>query len=62
MSLGVPVTDAALDLIEKVGAARIRQVSEVANQVCDRMLVARAAMSLKNCHGFRGPGNVTLPC
>jgi hypothetical protein len=40
MTLGVPVADAALYLLEKVGAARIRQVAEVANEVCDRMLVA----------------------
>jgi hypothetical protein len=58
MTLGVPVADAALYLIEKVGATRIRQVSEAANKVCDRMLVARAAMFLKNCHGFCCPGNV----
>jgi hypothetical protein len=44
--------DAAPYLIKKVGAARIRQVSEVANEVRDRKLVARAAMSLKNCHGL----------
>jgi hypothetical protein len=60
MTLSVPVADAALYLVEKVGAARIRQVSEVANKVCERMLVACAAMSLKNCHRFRGSGNV--PC
>ena len=60
MTLGVPAADAALYLVEKVGAARIRQVSEAANKVCERMLVACAAMSLKNCHRFRGYGNV--PC
>ena len=49
---------AALDLVEKVEAALIRQVSEVANQDCDRMLVARATMSLKDCNHLRGPGNV----
>jgi hypothetical protein len=58
MTLGVPVADAALYLVEKVEAAHIRQVSEVANEVCDRMLVARAAMLLKSRHGFRNPGNV----
>jgi len=55
MTFAVPVADAALYLVEKVEAAHIRQVSEVANEVCDRMLVARAAMLLKSCHGFRGP-------
>jgi hypothetical protein len=29
---------------EKIRAARIRHVAEIANKVCDRMLVARAAM------------------
>ena len=58
MTFGVPVADAALYLIEKVEAAHIRQVSEVANEVCDRMLVACAAILLKSCHGLRGPDNV----
>jgi hypothetical protein len=43
MTLGVPVTDAAPYLITKVGAALIRQVPEVANEVCDGVFVARAA-------------------
>jgi hypothetical protein len=60
MTLGVPVADAALYLIEKVGTACIRQMSDIANEVCDCMLVARAAISLKNRHRFRGSGNV--PC
>ena len=58
MTLGVPMADPALYLVEKVEAALLSQVSEVANEVCDRMLVARAAMSLKNRHRFRGSGNV----
>ena len=58
MTLGVPMADAALYLVEKVEAALLRQVSEVANEVCDRMLVACVAMFLKNCHRFRGPVNV----
>ena len=58
MTLGVPMADAALYLVEKVEAALIRQVAEVANEVCDRMLVACAAMSLKNRHRFRGSDNV----
>src|SRR5215475_3813286 len=46
MTFGVPVADAALHLIEKVEAAHTRQVPAVANHVCDRMLVACAAMLL----------------
>ena len=60
MTLGVPMADAAFYLVEKVEAALISQVSEVANEVGDRMLVACAAMLLKNRHCFRGPGNVAL--
>ena len=44
MTLGVPMADAALYFVEKVEAALIRQVAEVANEVCDRMLVACAAI------------------
>jgi hypothetical protein len=33
-------------------------VSEIANQVCDGMLVAGAAVLLKNRDGLGGPGNV----
>jgi hypothetical protein len=58
MTLGIPVTNAALYLVEKVEPVLLRQVSEVANEVGDRMLVACAAVSLKNCHRFRGSGNV----
>ena len=50
--------DAPLCLTDEVKAAILGQVSEVANEVRDRMLVARAAMLLKSRHGFRNPGNV----
>jgi hypothetical protein len=59
MTLGVPVANGAPYLVEKVEAALLGQMSEIANEVCDRMLVAGAAMCLKNCHGFCGPGYVT---
>src|SRR5262249_29764668 len=41
MMLGVPMANASLYLTEEVEAAFFGQVSEVANEVCDRMLVAR---------------------
>jgi len=56
--LGVPVANAPPYLAKEVEAALLGQVSEVANKVCDRMLVACAAMFLKNCYCFRGPSNV----
>jgi hypothetical protein len=46
MMLRVPVPDAPLDLAEKVEAALLREVSEVADQVCNGMLVTSAAMPL----------------
>ena len=52
------MANAAPYLVEKVEAAPLSQVSEIANEVCDRMLVACAAMFLKNCHCIRGPGNM----
>lgn len=39
--------DAPLDLAEKVEAALLHQVPEVADQVCDSMLVVAVAPSLK---------------
>jgi hypothetical protein len=47
MTLGVPVADTAPDFVEKVKAARLCQVSEIANEVCDHILVACAAMLLE---------------
>ena len=55
---GMMLGDAPLCLTDEVKAAILGQVSEVANEVRDRMLVARAAMLLKSRHGFSGPGNV----
>ena len=43
MMFGVPVPDASLDLAEKVEAPLLRQVPEVADQVCDGMLVSGVA-------------------
>ena len=58
MMLCVPVTDAPFDLAEKIEAALLRQVSEVADQVCDGMLVTSAAVPLKNGDCLGGPRNV----
>jgi hypothetical protein len=58
MMLGVPMPDAPPDLAEKVEAALLRQVPEVADKVCDGMLVTSVAVSLKYGDGLGGPGNV----
>ena len=55
MLLRVPMPNAPLDLAEKVKAKVIGQVSEVADQVCDRMLIATSAVLLKNRDGLGGP-------
>ena len=57
--LGVPVPNASLYLIEEVEAALLGQVSEVANQVCDSMLVAGATLLLENGHRVSGSGDVS---
>ena len=57
-TLSMPVTDAALDFVQKVEATLLGQVSKVANEVRDRMLVAGAAMLLKNRNRFGRSGNV----
>jgi hypothetical protein len=46
MMLRVPVPDAPLGLAEKVEATLLREVPEVADQVCNGMLVTSAAVSL----------------
>ena len=56
---GVPMPDASLYLTEEVKAALLGQVSEVANLVCDSMLVAGATMLLENGHRISGPGDVS---
>jgi hypothetical protein len=58
MALGVPMANASLYLTEEVKAAFLGQVSEVANEVCDGMLVACATMLLENSYRFGGPRDV----
>jgi hypothetical protein len=47
-----------LSSLRKSEAALLREVSEVADQVCNGMLVTSAAMPLKNGDGFGGPRNM----
>jgi hypothetical protein len=56
--VGVPVPSAPLCLIDEIKAALLGKVSEVANEVCDGMFVACAAMFLENCNRFRSPSDV----
>jgi hypothetical protein len=58
MMFRVPVPNPSPDLTDKVKAALLSQVSEIANQVCDGMLVAGAAVPLISRDGVGGPGNV----
>src|ERR1019366_1434908 len=58
MMLSVPVSNAPLHLAKKVEAALLGQMSEIADQVCDGMLVTGAAVPLKNRDGLGGPRNV----
>ena len=46
------------DLTDKVKAALLSQVSEIANQVCDGMLVVGATVRLINRDGPGGLANV----
>ena len=54
--LGVPVPNASFYLTQEIEAALLGQVSEVANQVCDSVLVASAAVFLVDVHRVGGPG------
>jgi hypothetical protein len=58
MMLRVPVPDAPLDLADKVEATILSQMTEVADQVCDGMLVSSATVLLKNRDGLGSPCNV----
>jgi hypothetical protein len=55
---GVPMPNSSSDLTDEVEPALLSQVSEIADQVCDGMLVTSAAMLLKNRDGLGGPCNV----
>jgi hypothetical protein len=58
MMFRVPMPNPSLDLTDKVEAALLSQVSEIADQVCDGMFVTSAAVPLKNRGGLGGPRNV----
>jgi hypothetical protein len=58
MKFRVPMPNPSPDLFDKVKAAFFSQVSEIANQVCDGMLVTGAAVPLINRDGLGGPGKV----
>jgi hypothetical protein len=58
MLLGVPMANASLYLTEEVEAAFLGQVSEVANEVCDGMLVACATVFLEKSYRLGGPRDV----
>ena len=60
MKFRVPMSNPSPDLTDKVKAAFLSQVSEIANQVCDGMLVAGAAVPLINRDGVGGPGYVIV--
>ena len=53
--LGVPMAEASFNLAEEVEAAFLGQVSEIANELCDGMLVACATVFLENSYRFGGP-------
>src|ERR1035437_1404785 len=58
MMFRVPMPNPSPDLTDKFETALLSQVSEIADQVCDGMLVTGAAVPLKNRDGLRGPRNV----
>src|ERR1035438_3288129 len=58
MMFRVPMPNPSPDLTDKVKAALLSQVSEIANQIRDGMLVTGAAVPLINRDGLGGPGNM----
>ena len=60
MTLCEPVPNRTPDFTDKVEAF-LSQMSEIANQICDGMLVIRGAVLLKYCGSFSGPSSVFGP-
>ena len=58
MVLGVPVPNASLYLAQKVEAALLGQVSEIADQICNGVLMSSAAVLLKNFNCLGSPVDV----
>lgn len=58
MLLCVPVPNAPFYLAKKVEATLLGQVSEIADQICNGMLITSAAVLLKNRDGLSGPSDV----
>src|SRR6266487_1197728 len=58
MMFRIPMANPSPDLTDKVEAALLSQVSEIASQVCNGMLVTGAAAPLKNRDGLGGPRTV----
>ena len=51
-----PTPNSSPDLTDKVEAALLSQMSEIADQVCDGMLLSGAAVLLESRNGLGGPG------
>jgi hypothetical protein len=58
MLFGVPMANAAPHLIQKVETTILGQMSEIADEVGDGMIVAGAATLLENRNRFRRPGDM----
>jgi hypothetical protein len=58
MMFCIPMPNPSPNFTDKVEAALLSQVSEIADQVCDGMFVTGAAVPLKNRDGLGGPRNV----
>ena len=60
MMLRIPVPNAPPDLAEKVETALLGQVSEIADQVCNGVLVTSAAAPLENRDRLGSPNAARL--
>jgi hypothetical protein len=58
MMFRVPMPNPSLDLADKVEAALLSQMSEIADQVCNGMFISGTTVPLKNLNGLGGPRNV----
>ncbi len=58
MVLSVPVCKRTPHLAEKVEAAILGQMSEIADEIGDGMFVTSAAVLLENCNSLCRPGDM----
>jgi hypothetical protein len=61
MSLGVPMSDPPANLVQKIETLLFGQMSEIANEIGDGMLISCSTMTLKYRYRGGSPSSVVSP-